>query len=208
VLKFLANYGGDVAASADDLARFGPQAAQVRALLNFLPTMSDDAVKVSDAAVWPSWGTPGARVFNADWEAAANAASRALPSVDTWNDVAQAASDAVRGPSWEDALDAAASAAGGVAAGDFITPKNYRILTNPIAAGRAVDVLGSKARNQGTPFLDVVKTMAERRVIISPRDIVVASRLAKAPEDIREIALTLMSDGMSAEEAMRTARML
>ena len=215
-IKWLAGHADDAVASAADLRNFGPRAAQVRALLSFLPTMSDEAVRASGVAGKATWGTPGAEVFNADWEAASNAASRALPSVDTWNDVSQAASDAARGPAWNDARnlswdawDAATNGAGGAAAGDFITPENYRILTNPLAAGRAVDLLRARPRNQGTQFLDVVRSMGERGALTGPRDVVVASRLAnKYDDDIIETALALMSDGMSAEEAMRTARLL
>lgn len=187
LVKWLASQGDDVVVSADDLAEFGPQAAKVRALLDFIPTMSDDAARVSRVAR----------------DAAGDAAYYAARD---------AARDAARGTAGDAAYyvarDAARDAASGEAVGDLISPENYRILTNPLAAGRAVDVLGSRPRNQGTPFLDVVRNMGERNAITGPRDVVVASRLAKSPEDIREIALTLMSDGMSAEDAMRTARML
>jgi len=203
VVKWLANYGGDVAASADDLARYGPEAAQVRGLLDFLPTMSDDAREVSGQAWHPTRNDASGAAWDAAIEAASNAASNAAGNA-AWDAARSDAWDAA----WDAASDAAWDAASGVSVGNFISPENYRTLTNPLAAGRAVDVLGSRVRNQGTPFLDVVRTMGERRAITGPRDVVVASRLAKAPEDIREIALTLMADGMSAEEAMRTARML
>jgi hypothetical protein len=157
--------------------------------------MSDEAVKVSGTARNAAGNDAWLAARNDAWTAAGNAAGIAARN---------AARNATRNAAGNDAWYAATAEV----ASDLISPENYRILTNPVATGRAVDVLAARPRNQGTPFLDVVRNMGERKAITSPRDVVVASRLAKSPEDIREIALTLMSDGMSAEEAMRTARML
>lgn len=211
VIKWLANQGDDVVASADDLSEFGPNAARVRALLDFIPTMSDDAVRASNAA--------HSAASSYEYDAAIDGAhSNAYDNAgDAAYDAAPAgAGDAVYhatyGPRYAgatgDATAGAYNAALGDIAGDLISPENYRILTNPLAAGRAVDLLRARPRNQGTQFLDVVRSMGERGALTGPRDVVVASRLAKSPEDIREIALTLMLDGMSAEEAMRAARLL
>jgi hypothetical protein len=194
-------------ASTDDLAQFGPQAAQVRALLSFLPTMSDEAVRASgasmDAVRGAASNAPRDASLGAAWNAAMDASGRASRGA-AWDAAGDAAMDASgrasRGAAWD--------AARASVVGDLISPENYRTLTNPLATGRAVDLLGSRPRNQGTPFLDVIRKMVDGRAITGPRDVVVASRLAKSPEDIREIALTLMADGMSAEEAMRTARLL
>ena len=197
LVKWLANQADDVVASADDLAQFGPQAARVRALLSFLPTMSDDALRTSSAAQRSLYDVAGDAARGAASDAASGSAAMFAPS------------DAALAVARDAGSMAVHDAAKATAVSDLISPENYRILTNPLAAGRAVDVLGSRPRNQGTPFLDVVRNMRERKAIAGPRDVVVASRLAnKYDDDIIETALTLMADGMSAEEAMRAARML
>mgnify|MGYP003659818410 CR=1 FL=1 len=221
VIKWLARHADDVAASAADLEKFGPQAARVRALLDFIPTMSDDAVRTSgvaeraaesgaaydasrSAASDAAWNATHGAAYGAAYGAASDAAYRAAGG---------AKGNAGRTAAWTAARDAARDAAYGAAmgdvAGDLISPEHYRALTNPLAAGRAVDLLRARPRNQGTPFLDVVRNMGERGALTGPRDVVVASRLAnKYDADIIETALALMSDGMPAEEAMRTARLL
>ena len=194
-------------ATAEDVARYGPQAARVKTLLDFLPTMSDEAARTSGAA-WnaapdAAWGDAMAAVRGSArgpaWDAAYDATNDVvLPS---WS-----------GPSWgvssDDAYDAASDAALGSVVSDLISPENYRRLTDPLAAGRAVDILRTRPRNLNTPFLDITRRLAEQGSIRGPRDVVVASRIARSPEDIREIALTLISDGMNPLEALRTASMV
>ena len=211
LVKWLANQADDVAASADDLKRYGPQAAKVRSLLDFIPTMSDDAARVSDSvyraadrAAYNAATTAAGRAVrnNAQHDAYIAARSAALGAAST------AARDAARDISRSSAIKAAYDAGGVESISHLIDPNTYRILNNPLAAGRAVDLLAARPRNQGTQFLDVVRSMGERGALTGPRDVVVASRLDKSPKEILETALTLMSDGMSAEDAMRAARLL
>lgn len=197
-------------ATADDVARFGPNAARVRALLDFLPTMSEEAAETSKLA----WD---AGIMSRPFQDATVEASDLAGLLTSTNGIPRASA---RGAAWSRAAnsmsrrpDIAPAAAAQEAAmveliSDIVSPETYRTLTGPLAAGRAVDLLRARPRNQGTPFLDVVRQAAERGAVTGPRDVVAANRLARSPEDIREIAMTLMADGMSAEEAMRTARML
>jgi hypothetical protein len=186
-----------VEATADDVARFGPNAARVRALLDFLPTMSYEASDTSDIL--------GARLFKNNPQAEKNAAAQAqwVMRNDTNNldfAVRNAAKDKTN------YVFSAMPAALAEAAGPRYLPDTYNELINPLATGRAVDVLRTRPRLQDTPFLDVVRDMRKRGAITSPEDVVVGSRLAQSNDDVREIALILMADGqMTAEEAYKAA---
>jgi len=214
LVKWLVNQADDVVASADDLAEFGPQAAKVRSLLDFIPTMSDDAARASDAAynasyddAWDADARAGLTASinsarNASYAAAINAARNASYT---------AARDAARNAAYNAARDAAHNAARGEAVSDLMTPKNYRLLTNPLAAGRAVDILGNRPRNQGLPFYDIVRQMGDSGLLKTPRDVVIASRLAKAPDNVLETALFLMNNntsGMTLQDILTNARLL
>ena len=210
LIKWLANQADDVAASADDLKRFGPQAAKVRSLLDFIPTMSDDAARASGSA----WNNASNN---------ANNAARNAAYFSVWNNARNNADNAARNAAWDaadgDTYDAARnalryaadSAANATSVGDLIDPNTYRTLTNPLAAGRAVDILGNRPRNQGLPFYDIVRQMGESGVLRTPRDVVIASRLAKAPDNVREVALFLMNNntsGMTRQDILTNARLL
>ena len=201
LVKWLAKQADDVAASADDLKRFGPNAVRVRSLLDFIPTMSDDAARAS-GSVRASRGAAYEAVNAAARRAARGAASNAARDV-AYNTARYDAYDAAGDAGWD--------AASAEAISDFIDPNTYRILTNPLATGRAVDILGNRPRNQGLPFYDIVRQLGESGVLRTPRDVVVASRLAKAPDNVREVALFLMNNntsGMTLQDILTNARLL
>jgi hypothetical protein len=205
LIKWLANQADDVAASADDLKRFGPQAARVRSLLDFIPTMSDDAARASGSAYnavddvainaasndahYAVWNNVRNYADNAARDAARGAASNA-----GWDAVDGDTYDAARNALRYDAHYAADYAANATSVGDLIDPNTYRTLTNPLATGRAVDILGNRPRNQGLPFYDIVRQLGDSGVLKTPRDVVAASRLAKLPNNVRETALTILTD--------------
>jgi len=182
LVKWLANQADDVAASADDLKRFGPKAARVRSLLDFLPTMSDDAVD----AMYKS-----TRLRSQDaLEAAREAASIATANSDrrSFREAARSRTRRV------DAGNIGYDAARAEIVSDIISPENYRTLTNPLAVGRATDVLGNRPRNQGLPFYNIVRQLGDSGILKTPRDVVIASRLAKLPDNVLETALTILTD--------------
>ncbi len=203
-------------ATADDIRRFGPNAAQVRSLLDFMPTMSDDAIRVG-ADAWESARGSGRlgpafqelqdAVQRADWnndfapvDEYAGRLRNAITQVQARN---LGNSPLARKNPW-----LFANAAEAEVASNLIPEEVYKTIVEPLAAGRAVDVLRARPRLQDTPFLNVVRGMSERGAISRPRDVVIGSRLAQSPEAIREIAITLMGEGMTAEEAINAARLL
>lgn len=206
LVRWLANQGDDVVASAEDLARFGPNAARVRGLLDFLPTLSDEAIDTTRR----SWLLANRAPVDTPL-LMQNLRSAGLSSVNRIRQASAAADDAYTTARSLGLRNVAAPIELSAEAESLVTPESidlYRAITNPLAAGRAVDLLRARPRYQGTPFLDVVRQAAERGAVRGPRDVIAAGRIARSPEDIREIALTLMADGMPAEEAMRTAMIL
>jgi hypothetical protein len=180
-------------ASADDIAQFGPQAARVRTLLDFLPTMSQEAARVGGRA----WlGSSEDLVFDA-----VEAASRAGKNK-AYNASYEASRYKARYPKSDMMSDAARSAGWGEAVSDLISPENYRILTNPLATGRAAP------RYKDTPFRELLQELAPKRLITQPSDVLSVGRIARSPEDIVEIAMTLIADGVPIDEAYQMARLV
>jgi len=194
-------------ASSRDIARFGPQAARVRALLNFIPGMSDDASKISrnswyaardaandaaDAAERTVWGAT--RNMSGD---AARGASRGA----AMNEAMDAIYDASRIMALDPALDAASTEA----VSDLITPEVYRTITNPMASARALDRLAGRAPES---FIPVARDMGERGLVSAPADIVTALRVSKLPQQQQSLVMGLVDSGMSLEDALAAARAL
>jgi hypothetical protein len=185
-LKWLARYGGDVAASADDLARFGPEAAKVRALLSFLPTMSGDARELSGQA----WIHSPNAAQEAAWDVVDAAArgewrSDGLPRalLNTRNAVKK--SPGLLPLSFNAMEDAAA----GQVTSRLIDPQTYRTLTNPLATGRAFDVV---RRREPENFLDVARGLGERGLVQQPMDVLGARTLARAADPEREALMEVI----------------
>lgn len=200
-----------VEATADDIARFGPNAARVRALLEFLPTISDDAAEVTADTSYRSWGDLVSASHVA--EHAVRDAKRAA-EVDNANSLARAS---IRGTPYDTAIyeyhgpeEALEGAVRATVASDLVTPETYRTLTNPLAVGRAVDLLRNRPRYQGTPFLDVVRQAAERGLIAGPRDVATVGRVAQVPDKVaqQEALDLILNYGMSPEEAIIAIRAL
>lgn len=180
-------------ATADDIAEFGPQAARVRALLNFIPGMSEDAAKISGS----SYGTPKAAELyparTAAWDVVDSASNRSAELTSAWN----AAGDTAR----VSALDAASAEV----VSDLITPQVYRTLTNPLASARALDRLAGRAPES---FVPIARGMGDRGLVTAPADIVTALRISKLPPSVQPLVMNLVDSGMPIEDAVAAARAL
>ena len=168
-------------ASANDLARYGDEAARVRTLLDFLPTMSADARELARDA-WNA-STWDARSVAED---AARSAAYAADRLDARDYVFADVNKAAKEGSQFAALDAAA----GEIVNDFITRSNYRILTNPLATGRAFDVLQPRSPEN---FLDVVHGLADRKLVRQPLDVLNARTLARAPKSEQQALMEVIN---------------
>ena len=137
-----------VQATDEDIARFGPNAAQIRALLDFLPGMSDGGARVALDA-----GRGAARLAERDvaWKAAGNAARTAARFAEK-----AAAEDAAWFAASGAAVPVGWDAARAEVVSDLINPQTYRILTNPLNVGRVYDL---RAREAGSEFMRLIEEL-------------------------------------------------
>ena len=192
-------------ASADDIAEFGPQAARVRALLNFIPGISDDAAKISDAARRAAFNpsmrdAPSYAALDKAWDAGLDASRDAA-----WGASIIAAEDAVWDTTRSAAYDAARKASSTEVVSDLITPQVYRTMTNPMASARALDRLAGRAPES---FVPIARNMGERGLVSAPADIVTALRVSKLPQEQQSLVMNLVDSGMTIEDAIAAARAL
>jgi len=189
-------------ASDGDKWLYGSQAARVRSLLDFLPTMSEDAVRLSgDVRYVPKFYNQTAHLdaYDAAYDAErGNAAWNATQ--DAWDIMGDRATKL---GIESGASDAAFDAALGEVVNDFIRPDVYRDLTSPLAVGRAFDVLRPRSPEN---FLSVVRGLGEWDAIQQPSDLLLARRFGASPEEVRDITLGLIADGKSLDEALQIAR--
>jgi hypothetical protein len=190
-------------ASADDVARFGPQAARVRALLNFIPTMSDDAAKISSNSWYsaqrletdPMWGA---------WRQAEDAVGNAA-RVSADDRARYAAEGAAQTAGRYPAMYPAEVAGRAEMISDLIEPEVYRKLTNPMASARALDRLAGRAPES---FVPTARDMGDRGLVSAPADIVTALRISKLPPSVQPLVMGLVDSGMTIEDALSAARAL
>jgi hypothetical protein len=188
-------------ASSRDIAEFGPQAARVRALLNFIPGVSEDAAKISVAA---DSASRGEAVYSA-MDAARNAGRGGVYGYTDPYGPFEKAADAARWASMDATGSAADIAAASEAVSDLITPEVYRTLTNPMASARALDRLAGRAPES---FVPTARDMGERGLVSAPADIVTALRISKLPQQQQSLVMGLVDSGMTIEDALAAMRAL
>jgi hypothetical protein len=215
-------------ATADDVARYGRNAARVKTLIDFIPTMSDEASEIAARA----YDVPSGVVFPPGAMAPDDAMRRVqrraidLGRRDQFMNAAEDADySTVYRPGFEDSagwdpdeyqsvadiqwrLDhAAGDAAVAESLSDLLGTQYYQHFTNPLATGRAVDVLRPRYKN--TPFRELLQELSPNLVLAQPTDVLGVGRIARSPEAVRDIALQLLKDGgMTVEEAYNAARLL
>jgi hypothetical protein len=178
-----------VEATADDIARFGPNAAQVRALLNYLPTVS---IPASNAARFFVKGDAA----KGAWNAAMDAVWRAQSNT-PFRDFGKAASNAIgndTGMFGYGALDAEVTS-------HLISPEIYRTITNPLNTGRILqERMGLMLPNQQGRFMQLI------RGATSPEDILAIERLSGNPNvDALLEMLAGMAKGQSLARRIKAA---
>ena len=191
-------------ATADDIARFGPQAARVRALLNFIPTMSDDAAKISSNSWYSAKRADTDSMWGAYYQAEDAAGNAARVSAD--DRARYAAEGAAQTAGRYPAMYPADVAGHAEVVSDLITPEVYRTLTNPMASARALDRLAMRAPES---FVPIARGMGDRGLVSAPSDIVSALRISKLPQEQQTLVMRLVEDmGMTIEDAVAAARAL
>lgn len=133
-------------ATDGDILRYGPQAARVRALLDFLRGMSPESAKMARSARETARGAAWVDAYDAAWNAAR----------DTAGGAALAAGDAARLSARDAAEGAAWYAAKAEVVNDLIEPEVYRLLTDPLNVGRVYDL---RAPEAGSDFMRLTRQL-------------------------------------------------
>ena len=193
-----------VPAAADEIERFGPNAARVRALLNFIPTMSDDAAKISsasrNAARNAAWHSSQDSVWGAASSASRNASRNAA-----WDEAWDKAWGETPRAVWGAGDDAASSASSTETVSDLITPEVYRTMTNPMAAARRFDMT---VPNAPESFTNAARTLGERGLVTGPKDIELARRISMLPPHIQDVYFNLLQEGSDPMEMLAAMKLL
>jgi hypothetical protein len=85
------------------------------------------------------------------------------------------------------------------------TPDEMRIANQAAMRARAIPVFNRQPQDVRDILLNMAGASPRG---LRPGDILTARSIAQKPEDVREIALALVADGMAPREALETARML
>jgi hypothetical protein len=192
-------WGKIIAATADEIADFGPSASRIKALLRMVPTLSDDAIRTVDNA--RAFAHPSNSVIVAAQDLSKMRNPNVLKNIENaiWNmDFPDTDINA-------NFMFGAEDAALAEAAGDNLARWARRSLSNPLAAGRALDI-----RRQASPesFTSIARGLGERGLVTAPRDVRVAQRLSMADPTYTQLVMSFVDDGMSLEDAMAAARAL
>ena len=190
-------------ATADDVAKFGPQAARVRALLNFIPTMSEDAGKISSNSWYSAQRSDTDPLWGAYYQAEDAVANAARVSAD--DRARYAAEGAAQTAGRYPAMYPAEVAGRAETLSDLIEPEVYRRLTNPMASARALDRLAGRAPES---FVPIARGMGDRGLVSEPADIVTALRISKLPPSVQPLVMNLVDSGMPIEDAVAAVRAL
>jgi hypothetical protein len=200
-------------ATAEDIARFGPNAARVRSVLRFMRNMSKEASTAAESAYvrqygWRDGVAPDPRNFQAQRSILRNT-ERAGELWNAFHSADHAASRSknltrFRGP----ARDAGRQAVQTEVMSDLVGPDVYRIVTNPLATARAVDVLAP--RYQATPFRELLTELRNLNPVAEPNDVLRVGRIAASPDEVirQEIVDLVKNYGMTLEEAINVVRMV
>ena len=212
----LIRWGKDVVpATVDEIADLGPNAARVKALLRFIPTLGGDAgliARDADRAVnlqknlvkefaSTMEGRRGEQAFRAQNKALEQAVNTIFDK--GLNNGKAFAQDSV--PRFFPAWDATTRATTGESISDLASPELYRGLTSPFNAGRR---FAMTVPNAPEGFTSIARTLGEMGQITGPKSIEAARRLSMESPTLTQIVTTFVQDGMSLEDALAAARAL
>ena len=195
-----------VRASADDIARFGPQAARVRGLLNYLETINTDAYTLA-GDLHSKFSVP--QQLGTDWIRATDAAERYGRASAKENAVLDADMVTWSPPLREmpyDGADAIDSAATAEVVSDIIDSEIYRKLVNPLNTGRTLqERMGLMLPDQQGQFMQLIRDLRA----VSPEDILAVERLNSSPNvDALLEMLGAMAEGQPLARRIKAAETL
>jgi hypothetical protein len=195
-----------IPATADDIERFGPNAARVKALLRFIPTISNDAAKITSAA--KNTLAVENRLWNKSISEAIDAAENAT-RYEAFKQARYHADDAKRYSNLSampsTAQMSAGDAANAEAVSDLITPQAYRVLTLPMATGRRFDMT---VPNAPEGFTNIARSLGERSLLATPKDVELARRVSMLSPDMQQVYFNLLGEGTDPAQLLQALRLM
>jgi hypothetical protein len=196
-----------IPATAEEVKMYGPQAGRVKALMNMVGSLSEDARKLG----YSTWARPKTDVVrdalrNAYLEIdskALNAGRTELSRTarqdisDVVNSIKIPGADRIEYPSQ--------FAASAEVISDLITPKSYGILTGPMSAARRFDMT---VPNAPESFTNIARSLGERRLVTGPKDIEIARRVSMLPPDMQQVYLNLLGEGTDPAQLLQALRLM
>lgn len=190
--------------TAEDFEHFGPNAVQVRTLLSYVQKMSLFAIAVH---LWADAKMTSPLVPNEWWEHS----KEILDAVEKMSERAHyldyalteipppTGHESILG--WEYTLRAEIMS-------DLIDDSTYGAATNALNVCRIVDRMLANPRYKDAPLGETFEQTLFLLPLITPQDVIEIGGIAASPEDVREVAIRLVRDGMPPAEALEAARRL
>ena len=192
-------WGKIIAATADEIADFGPNAARVKALLRMVPDVSLDAHRLSDQAGQAYLKTPKGKFGGVDLE-------KYVSEFGDENRIDQMERAIYAGDNW---LPSVNDAVGAESISDLIIPNagtdRFMNMIRPLATGRSFDLLRPKSPES---FTGLARSLGDRGAVMGPRDIRSAQQLSMTDPSFTQLVMSFVEDGMSLDDAMAAARAL
>lgn len=198
----LVKWGKEIIPATDELiARFGPQASRVQALRNMAFDLSDDAKRISR-------------------DSFSSIVAKDLPRGKSLTRLRNAARSAGREQELDNAFFSGldnddyiglpfSDALGAESISDRIVPlglgPEYKLLTDPMATARRFDMTVSNAPES---FTNIARSLGERNLILSPKDVETARRLSMLPPAMQQVYLDLVGEGTDPMQLIKALRLM
>jgi hypothetical protein len=184
-----------IPATADDIERFGPNAARVKALMRVIQHTSGDAVELAHKAMYkkiPNLPSLDEASDIADEAASFSGRARASKGAKAAADINAILEQDAKKRSGILLSNPAMFAARGEVVSDIIAPDTYKSLVNPLAIAKRFDM---SVPNAPEGFTNAARTLGERGLVSGPKDIELARRISMLPPHLQDVYFSLLQDG-------------
>ena len=206
----LVKWGKEIIPATDELiARFGPQASRVQALRNMAFDLSDDAKRISrdSRSLIVAKDVP---LYNAASDRLHSAARSAGREEQFDNAFYGGYEDLSSGPGNDGYIGTSlADALAAESVSDRIVPlrlgPEYKLLTDPMATGRRFDMT---VPNAPESFTNIARSLGERNLISSPKDVETARRISMLSPDMQQVYFNLLNENTDPVQLLQALRLM
>jgi hypothetical protein len=188
-----------IPATADEIARLGPNAARVKGLLRMVPDISPDAHRLSEQARQAYLKTPKGKFSGVDLDEYVN-------RFGDENRLQQMEQAMFEGDNW---LPAVNDAVGAESISDIIIPRvptdKFMDMVRPLATGRRFDMT---VPNAPEGFTNIARNFGERGLVQSPKDIELARRVSMLSPDMQQVYFNLLGEGTDPAQLLQALKLM